>query len=338
MATADGSAEHIETIDALLAENRTFPPPEDIKRDALVTGTFLYDEAAADDEGFWAKQAAELLDWDAEWTTILDWQLPYAKWFVGGKLNAAANCLDRHVAAGNGDRVAIHWEGEPGDTRTITYAELPCRGAALRQRPQGTRRRQGRPGQHLPADDPRGGGGDAGVRPHRGAAQRRVRRLLGAGARRPDQRRRGQAADHRRRRIPARRGVPAQAGGRRGGGRDVDDRARRRRAPRRQRRRDGRGPRPLVPRARRRRRGGRARPSRWMPRTSSTCCTRRARPASPRASCTPPAATSPRSPSPTSTCSTSTRRPTCSGAPPTSVGSPGTATSSTGRWPTARRS
>jgi acetyl-CoA synthetase len=124
MATADGSAEHTETIDALLAENRTFPPPEDIKRDALVTGTFLYDEAAADDEGFWAKQAAELLDWDEEWSTILDWKLPYAKWFVGGKLNASANCLDRHVAAGNGNRVAIHWEGEPGDTRTITYADL----------------------------------------------------------------------------------------------------------------------------------------------------------------------------------------------------------------------
>jgi acetyl-CoA synthetase len=124
MATSDGSTEHIETIDALLAENRTFPPPDDIKGDALVTGTFLYDEAAADDEGFWAKQAAEMLDWDEPWTTILDWQLPYAKWFVGGKLNAAANCLDRHVAAGNGDRVAIHWEGEPGDTRTITYADL----------------------------------------------------------------------------------------------------------------------------------------------------------------------------------------------------------------------
>jgi acetyl-CoA synthetase len=124
MATADGSAEHNETIDALLAEHRTFSPPEDFKRDALVTGTFLYDEAAADDEGFWARQAAELLDWDEEWTTILDWQLPYAKWFVGGKLNVAANCVDRHVAAGNGDRVAIHWEGEPGDTRTITYGDL----------------------------------------------------------------------------------------------------------------------------------------------------------------------------------------------------------------------
>jgi acetyl-CoA synthetase len=124
MATADGSAEHTETIDALLAENRTFPPPETVKRDALVTGTFLSDEAAADDEGFWAKQAAELLDWETEWSTILEWNLPYAKWFVGGRLNAAANCLDRHVAAGLGERVAIHWEGEPGDTRTITYAEL----------------------------------------------------------------------------------------------------------------------------------------------------------------------------------------------------------------------
>jgi acetyl-CoA synthetase len=113
-----------ETIDALMAENRTFPPPEDIKRGALVTGTELYDEAAADDEGFWARQAADLLEWTRDWDTICEWELPYAKWFVGGTLNVAANCLDRHVAAGLGDRVAIHWEGEPGDTRTITYAEL----------------------------------------------------------------------------------------------------------------------------------------------------------------------------------------------------------------------
>src|SRR5262245_51905908 len=114
---ATESAENSETIDALLAENRTFPPPDDIKRDAHVTGTFLYDEAAADDEGFWAKQAAELLDWSQPWTTILDWQLPYARWFIGGRLNVSVNCVDRHVAAGLGSRVAIHWEGEPGDTR-----------------------------------------------------------------------------------------------------------------------------------------------------------------------------------------------------------------------------
>ena len=77
-----------------------------------------------DDEGFWASQASELLDWSKEWDTILEWDLPYAKWFVGGQLNVAQNCLDRHVAAGRGDRVAIHWEGEPGDSRTITYADL----------------------------------------------------------------------------------------------------------------------------------------------------------------------------------------------------------------------
>jgi acetyl-CoA synthetase len=111
-------------IDALLAENRTFPPPEHIKRDALVTGTAMYEEAAKDDLGFWAKQAAELIDWHTEWHTICEWDLPFAKWFVGGKLNVAHNCLDRHVAAGRGDKVAILFEGEPGDSRAITYAEL----------------------------------------------------------------------------------------------------------------------------------------------------------------------------------------------------------------------
>ncbi len=113
-----------DTIAALLAEDRTFPPPENIKADALVTDASVYDEAAEDFEGFWARQAAELLDWDTEWDTILEWDLPYAKWFVGGRLNAAHNCLDRHVAAGRGDKVAIHFEGERGDTRTVTYADL----------------------------------------------------------------------------------------------------------------------------------------------------------------------------------------------------------------------
>jgi acetyl-CoA synthetase len=113
-----------DTIAALLAEDRTFPPSDEVKADALVTDASIYDEAARDFEGFWARQAAELLDWDTEWDTILDWNLPYAKWFVGGRLNATQNCLDRHVAAGRGDKVAFHFEGERGDTRTITYAEL----------------------------------------------------------------------------------------------------------------------------------------------------------------------------------------------------------------------
>ena len=90
----------------------------------LVAGPFLYDEADEDYQGFWARQAADLLDWYEEWHTILDWELPFAKWFVGGKLNVCHNAVDRHVLAGHGDKVAYHWEGEPGDTRTITYADL----------------------------------------------------------------------------------------------------------------------------------------------------------------------------------------------------------------------
>jgi len=112
------------TIEALLAEGRTFPPPPEFKKTARIVDAEIYDEAERDFEGFWARQAAELLDWTEEWHTILEWNLPFAKWFVGGTLNVSFNCLDRHVAAGHGDQVAYHWEGEPGDTRTITYAQL----------------------------------------------------------------------------------------------------------------------------------------------------------------------------------------------------------------------
>jgi len=111
-------------IEDYFVEDRTFPPPDGFKADALVTGAELYDEAEADWQGFWARQAADLVTWYDEWHTILDWDLPFAKWFVGGTLNVSANCLDRHVDAGRGDKVAYHWEGEPGDTRTITYADL----------------------------------------------------------------------------------------------------------------------------------------------------------------------------------------------------------------------
>ena len=112
------------TIEALLAEGRTFPPPPEFKKTARIVDAEIYDEAERDFEGFWARQAADLLDWTEEWHTILDWDLPFAKWFIGGTLNVSFNCLDRHVAAGHGDQVAYHWEGEPGDTRTITYAQL----------------------------------------------------------------------------------------------------------------------------------------------------------------------------------------------------------------------
>lgn len=107
----------------LLNENRTFPPSEDFAAQANAKPS-LYDEASANREEFWAKQA-ERLHWGTQWSQVLDWSnAPFAKWFVGGKLNVAYNCADRHVEAGNGDRVAIYWEGEPGDTRVITYADL----------------------------------------------------------------------------------------------------------------------------------------------------------------------------------------------------------------------
>ncbi|HUP84241.1 MAG TPA: acetate--CoA ligase [Acidimicrobiales bacterium] len=111
------------TIEAYYLEDRTFPPPPQFAADALVNDRSLYEQAEADPKAFWAEQAAAL-EWFTPWSSVCEWKLPFAEWFVGGTLNVSVNCLDRHVAAGNGERVAFHWEGEPGDTRTITYAEL----------------------------------------------------------------------------------------------------------------------------------------------------------------------------------------------------------------------
>jgi acetyl-CoA synthetase len=111
------------TLDNLLTESRTFPPSDEFAAQANATAD-LYQRAGADREAFWAEQARNL-HWESEWNQVLDWSNPpFAKWFIGGKLNVAYNCVDRHVEAGHGDRVAIHWEGEPGDSRTITYADL----------------------------------------------------------------------------------------------------------------------------------------------------------------------------------------------------------------------
>jgi acetyl-CoA synthetase len=111
------------TIEAYYLEDRTIPPPADFAAHALVSDDRLYRAADADWEAFWAQQAEEL-DWFQPWETVLEWDLPFAKWFVGGRINVSYNCLDRHVAGGLGDRVAYHWEGEPGDVRTITYGQL----------------------------------------------------------------------------------------------------------------------------------------------------------------------------------------------------------------------
>jgi acetyl-CoA synthetase len=122
-----------ETLEALMQEGRTFPPPKSFAKDALDVDAKVYEDAERDWQGFWARQALEL-DWRKEWDEILQWELPFAKWFVGGKLNVSENCLDRHVAAGHGAQVAFYWEGEAGDTREVTYQALldeTCRVANL---------------------------------------------------------------------------------------------------------------------------------------------------------------------------------------------------------------
>ncbi|WP_395110254.1 acetate--CoA ligase [Actinomadura sp. SCN-SB] len=112
-----------ETLSNLLQETRRFPPPPELAESANVKAE-AYKEASADRLGFWARQA-ERLTWSKRWDEVLDWSNPpFAKWFVGGELNVAYNCVDRHVEAGKGDKVAFYWEGEPGDSRTITYADL----------------------------------------------------------------------------------------------------------------------------------------------------------------------------------------------------------------------
>jgi acetyl-CoA synthetase len=117
-ANAEGGA-----LSALLQETRRFPPPAGFVANA-VAGPDVYDAAKADPVAWWAEQA-QRLRWEEPWTQVLDWEVPFARWFVGGRLNASVNCVDRHVAAGLGDRVAFHWVGEPeGDTRTITYRDL----------------------------------------------------------------------------------------------------------------------------------------------------------------------------------------------------------------------
>jgi acetyl-CoA synthetase len=110
-------------IDALLTENRAFSPSDEFRRNANVRDPRVYEEAARDPEAFWATFAREL-EWSAPWTTVLDWNPPHAKWFVGGKINASVNCLDRHLRSARRNKAAIIWEGEPGDRRTLTYFDL----------------------------------------------------------------------------------------------------------------------------------------------------------------------------------------------------------------------
>ncbi|MGH3425215.1 MAG: AMP-binding protein, partial [Nocardioidaceae bacterium] len=112
-----------ESLSNLMRETRHFDPPAELAAHANVTAS-EYEEADRDRVAYWGKQA-ERISWAEPFTEVLDWSnAPFAKWYVGGKLNAAYNCVDRHVEAGKGDKVAYHFEGESGDTRTITYSDL----------------------------------------------------------------------------------------------------------------------------------------------------------------------------------------------------------------------
>src|SRR5436309_2957577 len=112
-----------ERIDTLLKESRKFPPPKAFRDEAHVRSPQVYRQAARNRARFWADRAGEL-EWIKPWRKVLEWKPPHAKWFIGGKLNVSANCLDRHVRGAKRDKVALLWEGEPGDTRRITYGEL----------------------------------------------------------------------------------------------------------------------------------------------------------------------------------------------------------------------
>ncbi|HXH48256.1 MAG TPA: acetate--CoA ligase [Terriglobia bacterium] len=112
-----------ERLVALLKEGRSFPPSEEFRRQANVSDPKIYEEARRDPEGFWAKEA-EHLDWFEKWNKVLEWKAPWVKWFLGGKLNATYNCVDRHVKSSRRRKRAIVWEGEPGDTRVLTFEDL----------------------------------------------------------------------------------------------------------------------------------------------------------------------------------------------------------------------
>jgi acetyl-CoA synthetase len=110
-------------ISALLSEGRVFPPTTAWQSEARAANPAIYETAAADPEAFWSTFASEL-DWMAPWHSVVEWKSPHAKWFLGGKLNVSANCLDRHVRTARRNKAAIIWEGEPGDKRTLTYFDL----------------------------------------------------------------------------------------------------------------------------------------------------------------------------------------------------------------------
>ena len=283
-------------IENLLLEERVFPPDPAFTAQANAQAA-LYEEAARDPEAFWATIARETVTWNEPFKTTLEWDLPFAKWFVGGKLNMSENCVDRHVAARSRRQGRLPLDRRAGRHPDDHLRRPPPRG--LRRPP--TRSRElgigtgDRVAIYMPMipELPIAMLACARI----GApAHGRVRRLLGGGAERPDRRLPGEARHHRRRQLPARQGDAAQGRRRRGGRRQPDGRARPDRPPPRRRRRGRDGDHRRVATC-----GGTtsstasprtARPSRSTASTCSTCSTPRARPPSRRGSPTRPPATS----------------------------------------------
>ena len=116
------------TIESILQEKRLFNPPAELASKAVIGSMEeyrqLYERAAADPCAFWGELAEKELHWFQKWDKVLDWQPPFAKWFINGKINISYNCLDRHLTTWRKNKAALIWEGEPGDSRTLTYAQL----------------------------------------------------------------------------------------------------------------------------------------------------------------------------------------------------------------------
>ena len=145
----------------ILLEERRYPPPEDFAAQANAQPD-IYDR---DFEEFWEREGRERVTWFEPFDELYEWEQPYAKWYLGGKLNVTYNCVDRHVEAGNGEKVAYYWEGEPEDERRDDHVRRPpARGRALRERAQEARREEGHAGRHLHGHGPGAAGGDARLR------------------------------------------------------------------------------------------------------------------------------------------------------------------------------
>ena len=325
------------TLYNLSTESRSFPPSAEFAAQANATEDW-YARADADREGFWAEQA-ERLTWAravGQGARLAD--APFAKWFVGGKLNVAYNCVDRHVEAGHGDQVAFHWEGEPGDAARSPTPTCSARCAKAANALDRARGAAGRPGRDPAADDPRGR--RSRCWPARGWAP--CTASCSAGSRRARCKARIEDAE-------AKLLITSDGQFRRG-----------KPAPMKENTDEAVADTPTIEHVLVVRRTETEVP--WtegrdvwwheiVDRQSDTHEAEafdaetpavhplhlRAPRGSRRASCTPPVATSPRRRTPTTSCSTTSPARASSGAPPTSAGSPGTATSSTGRWPTGPR-